>query len=212
MMLIEKAPHAKAICVLAHGAGAPMDSAFMASMSSALVAQGIHVIRFEFAYMSQRRTGGSKRPPPKMPILVDEFAHVCAEVSHMSDMSGLPLYIGGKSMGCRVATLLAASTLLPSNIQGVVCFGYPFHPPRQPEKTRIDHLPAVSVPLLVVQGTRDALGNPEEVQQYTLPPHLHMEWLVTADHDFVPLKRSGFTQAQCIERAACLASDFMGRA
>lgn len=211
-MIIDTASPAKAVCILAHGAGAPMDSTFMTHMSSALVAQGIHVIRFEFAYMAQRRTGGSKRPPPKLPILVDEFACVCAEVLNIPEMSGLPLYIGGKSMGCRVATLLGASTLLPSDIQGVVCFGYPFHPVKQPEKTRIDHLSAVSVPLVVVQGTRDALGNLDDTQQYTLPPHLHLEWLETADHDFVPLKRSGFTQAQCIERAACIASDFMSLA
>ena len=211
-MIIEKASQAKAICILAHGAGAPMDSTFMTRMSSALVAQGIHVVRFEFAYMAQRRTGGSKRPPPKMPILVDEFARVCAEVLSMPDISELPLYIGGKSMGCRVATLLGASMLLPSDIQGVICFGYPFHPVKQPEKTRIDHLPAVSVPLVVVQGTRDALGNPDDTQQYTLPPHLQMDWLATADHDFVPLKRSGTTQAQCIEQAARIASDFIDRA
>lgn len=210
-MIIEKAVQAKAVCILAHGAGAPMDSTFMEWMSSALVAQDIHVVRFEFTYMAQRRTGGSKRPPPKMPILVDEFAHVCAEVSNIPELAGLPLYIGGKSMGCRVATLLAASSLLSSTVQGVVCFGYPFHPQKQPEKTRIAHLPAVAVPLVIVQGSRDALGNPDDIQQYTLPPHLHMNWLETANHDFVPLKRSGFTQAQCIEHAARIAGDFMDR-
>lgn len=209
-MIIDKTSQAKAVCILAHGAGAPMDSTFMTRMSSALVAQDIHVVRFEFAYMAQRRTGGNKRPPPNMPTLVDEFERVCAEVSNSLDISRLPLYIGGKSMGCRVATLLAASPLLPPNVRGVVCFGYPFHPSRQPEKTRIDHLPAVSVPLIIVQGTRDALGNPDDTQQYTLPPHLQMDWLETADHDFVPLKRSGFTQEQCIEHAARIASDFMG--
>ena len=205
-MMIDRAINAKAIIILAHGAGAAMDSDFMNAISRELVLRHIDVVRFEFNYMAQRRTGGNKRPPPNMSLLVTEFQRVC---QHVLSSEKLPVFIGGKSMGGRVATLLAASHILPAAIRGIACLGYPFHPPKKLDKTRIEHLPEITKPMIIVQGTRDPLGSVDDVQSYNLPPHIRIDWLTSADHDFKPLKRSGLTQQQCIVQAAQCVSRFM---
>lgn len=186
-----------ATLLLAHGAGAPMDSPFMQLLSAELSALGLRVIRFEFAYMQARRLTGSRRPPDRMPALLDCFR------ARQQGITG-PVFIGGKSMGGRVASMLADE--LP--ISGVACFGYPFHPPGKPDKTRTEHLQQVSTPVLILQGTRDSLGKPREVAGYPLSKQLQVHWLDTADHDFKPLKASGRTQAQIIREAATVTVAF----
>ncbi|MFA5677954.1 MAG: alpha/beta family hydrolase [Pseudomonas sp.] len=188
----------RATLLLAHGAGAPMDSDFMNLLCRSLSEWNIRVLRFEFPYMAARREGGGKRPPNPMGVLLDSFR------AHHAALSG-PLFIGGKSMGGRVASLLA-NELMPA---GVICFGYPFHPPGKPERTRTDHLGALKVPMLVVQGTRDPFGKPEEVTGYDLAEQIELCWLHTGDHDFKPLKSSGLSQRQLIEQAAEAACSFI---
>ena len=188
----------RATLLLAHGAGAPMDSDFMELLSTALSQQGIRVLRFEFPYMAARRQGQGKRPPNPMPVLLESF-----RTQHAA-LSG-PLFIGGKSMGGRVASLLAAE-LRPA---GVICFGYPFHPPGKPERTRTEHLTGVRTPVLIVQGTRDPFGKPQEVAGYQLAERVQLQWLESGEHDFKPLKRSGLTQQQLIDQAARAAGSFM---
>src|SRR5690606_16450036 len=136
---------AHATVLLAHGAGAPMDSDFMNAMSEALCERGIAVARFEFPYMARRRVEGGKRPPDRQPVLLAAFADM------LQRMPGR-CFVGGKSLGGRMASLLAAEG---ADVSGVVCFGYPFHPPGKPENTRTAHLPGLSVPMLVCQGERD---------------------------------------------------------
>ncbi|WP_394242671.1 alpha/beta fold hydrolase [Halopseudomonas laoshanensis] len=188
---------AHATLLFAHGAGALMDSEFMQLMATLLSQQGLDVVRFEFPYMQTRRLEGKKRPPDPMPRLLDAYREQCG-------LHRGPLFIAGKSMGGRVASMLVDE--LP--VAGAVCFGYPFHPPGKPEKTRIAHLQNLRRPLLVLQGTRDPLGKPYEVAEYPLSERLELKWLDSADHDFKPLKASGLTQQDVIAHAARLAGEF----
>lgn len=172
-----------------------MDSAFMQVLVTALNGQGIAVVRFEFPYMQARRTSGKRAPPNRMPRLLDAFREHWAATRRQH--SGA-LLIGGKSMGGRVASMLADEL----GASGLVCFGYPFHPPASPEKTRVEHLSDLRTPALILQGTRDPFGKPDEVGRYDLSSAIELQWLESADHDFKPLKRSGNDQAAMIEQAA----------
>ncbi|MEZ2744835.1 alpha/beta family hydrolase [Halopseudomonas bauzanensis] len=188
----------RATLLLAHGAGAPMDSEYMNRLAEALAVRGIQALRFEFPYMAARREVGGKRPPNPMPVLQDSFREHYRAAPQ-------PLYIGGKSMGGRVASLLA-DELQPA---GLICFGYPFHPPGKPEKTRTAHLAELQTSGLILQGTRDPFGKPDEVAGYGLSEQLQVSWLDTGDHDLKPLKSSGLTQADLIDQAAERAAAFM---
>ena len=194
--LLENVPHkkkTKKVFVFAHGAGAPMDSDFMNTITDAVVAQGITVVRFEFPYMQERRDIGKKRPPNRMPELLDHFIKVI-------DALGGPEHcvIGGKSMGGRVASMVA--TELP--VSGLICLGYPFHPAGKPEKLRIDHFDKIKVQNLILQGDRDPLGNQEEVLSYHLPKKINIQWVEDGDHDLKPRKKSGFSHAEHLQSAA----------
>lgn len=173
----------RATLVLAHGAGAPMDSDFMADMAARLCEHDLAVMRFEFPYMARRRETGKKSPPDRAPVLLDSFRQQLARV----DDAGT-VFIGGKSLGGRMASMLATERTLA----GVICLGYPFHPPGKPERTRLEHLPDLRAPMLICQGERDPLGNRDEVAGYDLPAAVHLHWLPDGDHDLKPRKRSGF--------------------
>ncbi len=181
------AESAPAQVVLAHGAGAPMDSPFMNRFAEGLAKEGIGVTRFEFPYMQQRRTEGKKRPPNPQPVLLQTWHSVLETFQDVEC-----LVIGGKSMGGRMASLLADE----ERVQGLLCLGYPFHPPGKPEKTRVAHLEHLNTPTLVIQGARDALGNQAEVAQYLLSENITLHWLADGDHSFKPRKSSGRTEAQ----------------
>ncbi|MBP5054237.1 alpha/beta hydrolase [Pseudomonas chlororaphis] len=181
--------------ILAHGAGAPMDSAFMNDMAARLAAHGVNVLRFEFPYMAQRRLDGGKRPPNPAPKLLECWREVYAQVRpHVAGR----LAIGGKSMGGRMASLLADEL----GADALVCLGYPFYAVGKPEKPRVAHLAELRSTTLIVQGERDALGNREAVEAYTLAPAIELFWLAAADHDLKPLKASGFSHEQHLEAAA----------
>src|SRR5690606_40723565 len=155
--------------------------------------------RFELPYMARRRAEGGKRPPDRQPVLLSAFAET------LRQMPGR-CFIGGKSLGGRMASLLAAEG---ADVSGVVCFGYPFHPPGKPENTRTAHLPGLSVPMLVCQGERDPFGTREQVAGYTLGQRVSLHWLPDGDHDLKPRKASGVTQAENIAAAARAAAAFM---
>ena len=186
---------ASATLILAHGAGAPMDSDWMNDMAARLAALGINVLRFEFPYMAQRRVDGGKRPPNPAPKLLECWREVYAQVRR--HVAG-PLAIGGKSMGGRMASLLADE--LGADV--LVCLGYPFYAVGKPEKPRVEHLAALKTRTLIVQGERDALGNREAVEGYDLSPSIEVMWLVAGDHDLKPLKASGFSHEQHLAAAA----------
>lgn len=188
--------------ILAHGAGAPMDSPFMAEMAASLSAHGVRVVRFEFAYMAARREDGRKRPPNPAPQLQQCWREAHARVRQQA--AG-PLAIGGKSMGGRMASLLADELAADA----LVCLGYPFHPAGRPEKTRTAHLESIQTPTLIVQGERDALGNRTRVEQYALSAAIEMYWMAGADHDLKPLKRTGFDHSQYIQMAAQRIAGFL---
>lgn len=197
--MIEGAEDAPLTLILAHGAGAPMDSPFQATVARGLAARGLRVIRFEFPYMATRRTDGKKRPPDREPKLLDAWRSVIA------GQEGRPLAIGGKSMGGRMASLIAEEV----GAKALVCFGYPFHPPGKPEKLRTAHLEDVPVPTLIVQGSRDTFGTREEVRDYKLSPAIAFHWAEDGDHSLKPRKASGRTEAQNIEEAVEAAAAFL---
>jgi predicted alpha/beta-hydrolase family hydrolase len=166
--------------VLAHGAGAPMDDPFLTAIAAGLGARGLRVARFEFPYMAARRSG-RRKPPDRTPILLDAWRAAIAELGGARD-----LVIGGKSLGGRMASMLADEV----GARGIVCLGYPFHPPGKPEQLRTAHLETLRTPALIVQGTRDPFGTPAEVAGYRLAPSIHVHWIEDGDHSLAPRKRS----------------------
>jgi len=172
---------------LAHGAGAAMDSPFMQAFAVGLAERGYRVVRFEFPYMAERRETGVKKPPNRLPVLLETWQAVINELGPEN------LIIGGKSMGGRIASLIADDM----GVRGLVCLGYPFHAPgKEPGPNRLEHLENLKTPTLICQGTRDALGGAEEVPGYTLSPAIQVHWLEDGDHGFKPRKKSGLTEDQ----------------
>lgn len=197
--------NAAATLLLAHGAGAPMDSDWMNTVAMALAERGIRVARFEFGYMAARRDG--QRPPPSPANkLIGEYLGAIAAVEKAGQ-----LFIGGKSMGGRMASMIADKQYRAGAIAGLVCLGYPFHPPGNPEKLRTDHLEPLTVPTLICQGERDPFGTRDEVAAYPLSQSTELFWLADGDHDLKPRKASGFTHADHIGAVADRISEWIGQ-
>jgi predicted alpha/beta-hydrolase family hydrolase len=191
MFLTDGPETTKATLLLAHGAGAPMDAAAMNAIARALAAVGLRVARFEFGYMASRRTGAGRKPPPRAEKLMGEYL---AAVDALASKG--PLVIGGKSMGGRVASLVADELFARGRIKGLLCVGYPFHPVGKPDQLRTAHLAELKTPALIAQGTRDPFGSREEVATYALSKRIELLWLEDGDHDLRPRKAvSGFSAA-----------------
>ncbi|WP_425552746.1 alpha/beta fold hydrolase [Halomonas cibimaris] len=188
--------------LFAHGAGAGTGSPFMRQFVAALAEHDIQVLTFEFAYMQRISETGRRRPPPPAATLVAAFARWYELI--VSQVKG-PVWLGGKSMGGRIASLLAAQRA----VDGLVIAGYPFHPPRSPEKQRLAHWPSVDCPALILQGERDPFGTYAEVMTYSLPANVTLKWLRQADHDFVPRQVTGLSQQNLIDEAARCAACFV---
>ena len=197
---------ADATLLLAHGAGAPMDSPFMTLISDMLAMRGIRVARFEFAYMAARRKGGKRRPPPKAETLDGEMT-VAARAAAAGAAGKLA--IGGKSMGGRVASHVAENLHKTGEVAGLVCLGYPFHPPNTPERLRVAHLETLTCPTLIIQGERDPFGTRAEVEALTLPPAVRIHWAHDGDHDLGPRGGSGTTRRGNLEAAADAIAAFL---
>lgn len=199
---------ARVTILLAHGAGAPMDSASMSATTKALAAAGFRVARFEFGYMAGRRTDAGKKPPPKAETVMPEYV---AAIDDLGPTDG-PLIIGGKSMGGRVASMIADAEFEAGRIAGLVCLGYPFHPPGRPTQLRTKHLIGLKTPTLICQGTRDEFGVPDEVATYGLSPTIEVKWLEDGDHDLKPRKAiSGFSTADHLKTVADSVAAWVGR-
>lgn len=186
--------------ILAHGAGAPMDSVLLSGVTVQLVALGVAVVRFEFPYMHQRRENGARRPPDRTDVLLEQWctvAHQCAD--------GRPLFVGGHSMGGRVASMVADQL----GAAGVCALSYPWHPPDKPQQTRTAHLQKLRTPMLAVCGTRDPFGTPQQVSDYKLSPAVRVVWMEGADHSMRATARSGRTLRQNIADAAMHMHGFM---
>ncbi len=196
---------ARATILLAHGAGAPMDSASMTASARALATAGLRVARFEFAYMAERRSGTGRKPPPRADRLMPEYREAIAALA-----ASTPLIIGGKSMGGRVASMVADEFHAAGEIAGLLCLGYPFHPPAKPDELRTAHLVELRTPTLICQGTRDEFGTREEVGGYALSPRIEVLWLEDGDHDLKPRKSvSGFTAADHLKTMSARASSWI---
>lgn len=191
MFLFDGPENARATILLAHGAGAPMDSAAMNAVTKALVTAGLRIARFEFTYMASRRTEAGRKPPPRAEKVMGEYI---AAVKALKAKG--PLIIGGKSMGGRVASMVCDDLLAKGEVAGLLCLGYPFHPVGKPEQLRTAHLANLKTPALIVQGTRDPFGTREEVATYELSKQIEIIWLEDGDHDLKPRKAvSGFSAA-----------------
>lgn len=197
---------AAATLLLAHGAGAPMDSPFMVLTAEMLAARGIRVARFEFAYMAARRSGGKRRPPPKAESLDGEM--IAAARAAEAGRAG-KLAIGGKSMGGRVASHVADGLKKSGEVAGLVCLGYPFHPPNTPERLRVAHLETLTCPTLIIQGERDPFGTRGEVEALMLPSAIRIHWAHDGDHDLGPRGGSGTTRKGNLEAAADAVAGFL---
>lgn len=197
--------------LFAHGAGAGQQSPFMRQFVTSLAGRGIQILCIDFPYMQQIQETGKRRPPPPIAQTLGQFAEWYALLDCLFEG---PLWIGGKSMGGRVATLFASKQLAreqphSNSVPGVVVAGYPFHPTKAPTKLRLDHWPFIQCPLLVIQGERDPFGTQEEVAGYTLPANAQLAWIKDGDHDFKPRRVSGLTQTVLIDEATQVAASFV---
>jgi len=201
--LVVGPPHPTARYLCAHGAGAGMATPFMAAIAAALAERGIATLRFEFAYMAARRASGTKKPPPRAERLLEEY--VAAVRAAPKDA---PLFIGGKSMGGRVASLIADRLWAEGLIAGLICLGYPFHPPKRPAELRTAHLAGLRCPALIIQGERDPFGSRAEVEGYALSPAIRLVWAADGDHDLGPRGASGHTRRGNLAAAAAAIAAF----
>jgi predicted alpha/beta-hydrolase family hydrolase len=181
--------------LLAHGAGADMNSATLTTVTDALADAKIPSLRFNFPYKSAGR-----RAPDRPPALEAAVREAVAELSARTKLPLDRLVVGGRSMGGRICSMIAAE----DGALGVVLLGYPLHPPGKPETLRVDHFPKLRLPVLFASGTRDAFGTPAELQRHAkkIKGPVTFHWIDTADHGFKPLKASGLTQADALGAVA----------
>ncbi|HEY2433401.1 MAG TPA: alpha/beta family hydrolase [Vicinamibacterales bacterium] len=178
MLTVYRSDRAGAGLVLAHGAGGGQRSAFIVRAANELAARGVHVATFDFPYIAAGRS-----VPDKAPVLEAAWRAAIAEVRARTEFATLPLFIGGKSMGGRIASQVAAAGV--ERIAGLAFLGYPLHPPGRPQQRRDAHLPSIGEPMLFVQGTRDQFGAASEIA--ALLPQLRDAALVEiadGDHSF----------------------------
>ena len=197
-----------ATLVLAHGSGRPMDDPYFENFANLLAELKLTVVRFEFPYMADRRLKGTKRPPPRAESMVDDYLAICSTVLNESDG---PILIGGKSMGGRIAMMVAGEPDLDERIVGVYCIGYPLHPLKKPTELRIDPLKNNRLPCLIVQGERDPFGTRVEFEQLELPKLIGIHWSTDGDHDLEPRAKAPTTGTENISTAVRTIRDFAKR-
>jgi predicted alpha/beta-hydrolase family hydrolase len=187
-----KGGKARLSIVLAPGAGAGMDSAFMEEVARALAANSLRVVRFDFPYMREAQKTGRRTHPDAPTVLEQTWMAV---IEQLGNPSGL--VIGGKSMGGRIASMVADR----AGVKGLVCLGYPFHPTGRPKVLRVAHLSKLKTPALFLQGERDAFGSREEIAGYDLSPAIRLVYLPDGDHSFKPRKSSGRSYEENLAQA-----------
>ena len=187
--------------ILGHGAGANQSSGFMRTFAKGLAARGLDVMTFNFIYMEQGRS-----VPDQKPKLEACFRAVINAALKQKKLKQNRLVIGGKSMGGRIGSQVMAEEgkeAFADEVAGLVFLGYPLHPPGQSTKLRVEHLEHIHKPMLFVQGTRDALGTPEEIQPYikNLRPAAKIYSIEGGDHSFKSPKKFGASSDQIFEAA-----------
>ena len=202
-------PQARTHLVFAHGAGAPMTSPFLTRVAEQLSAKAVTVHRFEFPYMAARADGGPRRPAPRAETLVADY---CDAVADCIDRIGKRprLFVGGKSMGGRVACLSTADPSVASRISGIVVLGFPLAPPRRPHLHRGHVLENLTKPALIVQGTRDPFGGRTAFDNLKLPGDMKMCWIEDGDHDLVARRSSGRSSEDALDEATSAIAQFCG--
>ena len=201
--LFDGPARAERTLVLAHGAGAPMDSPFLNAIAEGVGAAGYRVARFEFPYMRARREEGRRKPPDREPVLRESWHDAIREIGGKDGPRSI--VIGGKSMGGRIASMVADE----AGVAGLLCLGYPFHPPGQPDKLRVAHLEKLKTPALFLQGTRDAFGTEDEISRYSLSKKIRILFLPDGDHSFKPRASSGRTEKENLAEAAAHVTGFL---
>jgi len=197
----DKKNHAGITVVLGHGAGANQTSGFMRMFAKGLSSRGLDVMTFNFIYMEQERS-----VPDQKPKLEACFRAVIATALKQKKLKKNRLVIGGKSMGGRIASQVMAGEekeAFADEVAGLVFLGYPLHPPGQSLKLRVEHLEHIHKPMLFVQGTRDALGTPEEIRPFIkgLRPAAKIHSIEGGDHSFKAPKKFGMPQEEIYETA-----------
>lgn len=185
-IMIDGDDKAAVTVLLAHGAGAGMDHEFMADIAEKLADHGVRVVRFNFPYMLTRAQDGKKRPPDRAPKLLADFE----EQINTFHREGQHLFLAGKSMGGRMASHLSEHPI----VTGVMCLGFPFHPPGKPENYKGEHLVNITKPTLILQGERDTFGTKEECQSFAFSDAIHVDFIPDGDHSLKPRVKSGFTE------------------
>lgn len=201
--LLDRPANARRILALAHGAGAGMNHPFLAKLSTELASAGFATLRYQFPYMEKRR-----RVPDPPAILTATVAAAVRTAAEMGE--GLLLFAGGKSMGGRMTSQAAAEGLL-EGVTGLVFFGFPLHPPNRPGTKRANHLAKVSLPMLFLQGTRDAFADLELLRPIItqLGPRATLHLIADADHSFHVPKKSGKTDADILKELAEVTSKWI---
>lgn len=190
--------------VLAHGAGAGIRHEFMQTIQGLLSERGINTWTFNFGYMQKAYALDKKVPPTRLPKLIEEYTQVMTEIRHREPNA--QLWVGGKSMGGRVACHVASQL---EWVKGVAVLGYPFHPVGKPKNTRLEVLQKIIQPVLIAQGERDTFGNVTEIESYSLPPNINVNYLKDGDHSFKPRQKSGLTQVEHMHTAALQIAQFI---
>ena len=195
----------RAVFVAAHGAGGSMMDRGMASVTATLRRRGLGIVRFNFLY-KERKSG---RPDP-MPTLMKTFASVVDRVRAELGSGVGRLVIGGRSMGGRAGSMLAADGFAAD---GLLLLAYPLHPAGKPEQLRDAHLPRITMPVLCFNGTRDALCTPDIMRRVLTTVHApwEMHWLEGADHSFHVLKSSGRTDAEVLDEVGDVSNRWLAR-
>ena len=191
----------KQILVLAHGAGSPMDSDWLNNITNKLELNNIEVIRFEFPYMENRRRIGKKSPPDKLSILINKFNNIVNSINK-------PVFIAGKSMGGRIASMIAPTN---NNVLGVIAYGYPFHPIGKPEKLRTEHLKKYNKPMLIIQGENDPFGKSKKWNDFNIDKNIEVFPISKANHDLKPNKSTGLSLDDTINIAVEKTTKFINQ-
>jgi hypothetical protein len=208
--------------ILAHGAGAGQQHPFITHLASSLAERGVRVLTFNFLYMEARR-----RTPDRAPLLEATWLGVMTHAAQSGWGDERHLIIGGKSMGGRIASMVAADAPAPAagaperpgentariRAAGLVLLGYPLHPPGQPDRPRVEHLPRLAAPTLVVQGTRDAFGTVDEVRAAfrTVPAPVDWQVIDGGDHSFAVPKSAGRSAGDVQESIAARVAEWVLR-
>ena len=180
------------LVLFAHGAGADMQHAFMATIAQGMAVGGVDVVRFNFPYVQQRQLDGTRRPPNRAPELLADFQQQLQLAIELLQPAHIILM--GKSMGGRIATMLAADNL-PEIVRGIICLGYPFLP-KGKTAPRLAALQACRLPVMIYQGERDSFGDQRQLQQWSLPASVQLQWVSDGDHSFQPRKSASVTLAE----------------